>query len=227
MVIFSVADRKISVKSAIENVLRSRNHTVKYLAKRKPNHTNFLPIFVNPDDTVYLVQCVIALFTGRSSSNYCYDCDRTYENAAMHSVQCPLCVAQCKACLRIGGQFPCEKTAPKKCEKCRREFFNDDCFAYHLNAECRWHTLNLANDLNLCANVFTCKCGVKRNLFYERTIRKDKRKPHNCQVYNYFIIILKFLVKNEIIKRFPFASNITVSRPIMVRSKVNILNLKD
>lgn len=181
--------KKSTVKTAINNpTLRTRNRSIKYIAKRQRTHQDRNVVFVDNQAKVHIVQHIEGFITGRSSSNYCFDCDTMYENEPVHKacVKAAACPVQCHSCFRVGEQFPCAKTNQMACAKCKRTFANEECYEFHRSNTYRWHALGYTTGTSLCDHVFVCACGITINYFVERA----RKTRHVCEQMSLVKIIV-------------------------------------
>uniref|UniRef100_A0A914M466 DNA-directed DNA polymerase n=1 Tax=Meloidogyne incognita TaxID=6306 RepID=A0A914M466_MELIC len=96
---------------------------------------------------------------------YCLHCEKVYNKNSTHKASCK---ARCIKCSRVGPGFPCKIEAAfnKVCLLCKKIFYNNNCFQYHLQC-------------NFCSISKQCEsCGVVWNV---NANNKQGRKGHICE----------------------------------------------
>ena len=106
-----------------------------FKGKKIASHENFLCIL--NDGKYFGVKNASRLY-GRNT--FCLECGTTYSHGFIHKKTCP---NRCPACTRVGIKFPCKGDDKILCEKCNREFRNQECFDSHI-------------DQGICGTVIHC-----------------------------------------------------------------------
>ena len=98
------------------------------------------------------------------SQYYCFSCLAPYCQPKQHEARCK---ARCINCTRMGVNFPCPKDENyfRECNKCQKEFKNEDCYKAHLERK-------------LCDTFKKCKkCG---HIYDLKLLKKIGLKKHYC-----------------------------------------------
>lgn len=146
-----------------------------FKGERKPLHKNSLSIYFDGSD-YYGVKNTEYLFGNPRypyKSKFCPDTSFMLGNYYEHASKCPLL---CTACFRHGYDFPCIEEEKIRCEKCNRDFMNEECYNVHLKTK-KSHAL--CSFLKCCAN-----CGeiyVLKNNFIHRC---GEYKCSSCRKYH-------------------------------------------
>lgn len=158
---------RIFVYSPSESYKNARFFYTEFDQKYEHN----LCIYIDENGKYFVITDIGRFLNDKASknNNYCWECNSYYRNKILneHKQSCPI---RCPACYRIDPKNGrCKKECDVHCPICNKNFFNDDCFNYHLETK-------------QCGKVFRCKdCNKNINMdgFRKNTIKFFGR-IHEC-----------------------------------------------
>uniref|UniRef100_A0A183CML4 DNA-directed DNA polymerase n=1 Tax=Globodera pallida TaxID=36090 RepID=A0A183CML4_GLOPA len=152
-----------------------------------------VPIFLENNHWDGLKNYVCFFNRGR---NFCIDCECFYDKDVKHTYECK---ARCYYCNRVGG-MPCTKERGVKieCPKCRRYFYNQQCYNYHQGhqtcniwkrcVECNKTYLFNPKSKHECGEIFCRSCGIchhpKRGCFIKPIVVKEEKDIYRIVVWD-------------------------------------------
>uniref|UniRef100_A0A183CCY2 DNA-directed DNA polymerase n=1 Tax=Globodera pallida TaxID=36090 RepID=A0A183CCY2_GLOPA len=152
-----------------------------------------VPIFLEDNHWDGLKNFVCFFNKGKK---FCIDCECFYDKDVRHTYECK---ARCYYCNRVGG-MPCikERGVKIECPKCRRYFYNQQCYNYHQGhetcnlwkrcVECNKTYLFNPKSQHECGEIFCRSCGIchdpKRGCFIKPIVVKEEKDIYRIVVWD-------------------------------------------